>query len=169
MPDLAITTDLIVGFPGETEADFLDTLELVKQVGFVDSYSFKYSPRPGTTAAEFEGAVGPAEAQRRLEALQGLQRELTLTHHRGRVGDRVSVLIHGESRRGAGQLCGRDPHHRLVNLAPGTSGAVPEARPGEIRRVEIVEATPHSLIGTLLPVGAQGEEGAPRPSASALN
>ncbi len=155
VPDLAITTDVIVGFPGETEADFLDTLDLVERVGFVDSYSFKYSPRPGTTAAELADPVDSGEAQRRLEALQSVQRELTLTHHRARVGERVSVLIHGESRRGAGQLCGRDLHHRLVNLAPGESGVAPRARPGEIHAVEIVEATPHSLIGTLLPSGAE--------------
>ena len=86
VPDLAITTDVIVGFPGETEADFLDTLDLVKRVGFVDSYSFKYSPRPGTTAADFADPVDSGEAQRRLEALQGVQRELTLTHHRDSSG-----------------------------------------------------------------------------------
>ena len=169
VPDLAITTDVIVGFPGETEADFLDTLDLVKRVGFVDSYSFKYSPRPGTTAADFADPVDSGEAQRRLEALQGVQRELTLTHHRARVGERVSVLIHGESRRGAGQLCGRDLHHRLVNLAPGVSDIAPLARPGEIYEVEIVEATPHSLIGTLLPTGAEVIDAALTPRGLAAN
>jgi tRNA-2-methylthio-N6-dimethylallyladenosine synthase len=149
VPDLAITTDLIVGFPGETEADFLETLDLVKRVGFVDSYSFKYSARPGTAAASFADSVDSGEAQRRLEALHSVQRELTLAHHRGRVGARVRVLIQGESRRGAGQLCGRDFHHRLVNLAPGTGEAAPQARVGDILEVEIVEATPHSMIGTL--------------------
>jgi tRNA-2-methylthio-N6-dimethylallyladenosine synthase len=169
VPDLAITTDVIVGFPGETEADFLDTLDLVKRVGFVDSYSFKYSPRPGTTAADFADPVDSGEAQRRLEALQGVQRELTLTHHRARVGERVSVLIHGESRRGAGQLCGRDLHHRLVNLAPGVSDIAPLAHPGEIYEVEIVEATPHSLIGTLLPTGAEVIDAALTPRGLAAN
>jgi tRNA-2-methylthio-N6-dimethylallyladenosine synthase len=157
VPDIAITTDLIVGFPGESEADFMETLDLVKQVGFVDSYSFKYSARPGTAAASFADSVDAGEAQRRLEALQAVQRELTLTHHRGRVGERVRVLIQGESRRGAGQLCGRDPHHRLVNLSPRTDGSALQVRPGEIREVEIVEATPHSLIGTpTLPSGEIG-------------
>ena len=153
VPDLAITTDLIVGFPGESEEDFADTLDLVRRVGFVDSYSFKYSPRPGTAAADFKDPVDPGEAQRRLEALQVLQRELTLAHHRGRVGATVAVLVQGESRRGAGQLCGRDAHHRLVNLAPAADGTPPGAAPGEIRRVEIVEATPHSLIGVLVDTG----------------
>jgi len=149
VPDLAITTDLIVGFPGESEEDFADTLDLVRRVGFVDSYSFKYSPRPGTAATDFAGSVDPGEAQRRLEALQGLQRELTLAHHRERVGATVAVLLQGESRRGGGQLCGRDAHHRLVNLAPGGDGTPPDAAPGEIHWVKIVEATPHSLIGVL--------------------
>jgi tRNA-2-methylthio-N6-dimethylallyladenosine synthase len=147
-----LTTDLIVGFPGESEADFMATLDLVREVGFVDSYSFKYSTRPGTSAADFPDTVDPAEAQRRLEALQATQKELTLAHHRGRIGQRARVLIHGESRRGGGQLCGRDAHHRLVNLAPDASGAAPRARSGEIHEVEIVEATPHSLIGALAPL-----------------
>jgi tRNA-2-methylthio-N6-dimethylallyladenosine synthase len=162
VPHLAITTDVIVGFPGESEADFQDTLELVREVGFVDSYSFKYSSRPGTAAADYPDAVGPEEAQRRLAALQALQRELTLTHHRSRVGQRVEVLIHGESRRGGGQLCGRDAHHRLVNLAPGPSGQQPSAREGEILGVEIVEATPHSLIGVIADAATAAGPGAQR-------
>jgi len=149
VPGLAVTTDLIVGFPGESEADFEHTLDLVREVGFVDSYSFKYSPRPGTAAEAYPDAVDAEEAQRRLEALQALQRELTLAHHRSRLGQEVDVLVHGESRRGGGQLCGRDAHHRLVNLAPGPSGLAPQAQEGEITRVEIVEATPHSLIGVI--------------------
>ena len=149
VPHVAITTDVIVGFPGETEADFEDTLDLVREVGFVDSYSFKYSSRPGTAAESYPDAVDSEEAQRRLQALQDLQRELTLAHHRSRLGKRVEVLIHGESRHGGGQLCGRDAHHRLVNLAPGPSGRQPEAGQGEIKQVEIVEATPHSLIGVI--------------------
>lgn len=157
VPDLAITTDLIVGFPGETDSDFSDTLDLVRQVGFVDSFSFKYSPRPETAAIELPNAADSSEAQSRLEALQVLQRELTLEHHRSRVGQRVEVLIQGESRRGKGQLCGRDPHHRLVNLAPGESGAMPTARAGEIKSVDLVEATPHSLIGVLAPGDAQAQ------------
>ena len=155
VPGLAITTDLIVGFPGETDSDFSDTLDLVRRVGFVDSYSFKYSPRPETGAIDLPNAVDPSEAQSRLEALQVLQRELTLEHHRSRVGQRVEVLIQGNSRRGEGQLCGRDVHHRLVNLAPDGGGAAPIARAGEIRAVELVEATPHSLIGVLVPGAAQ--------------
>jgi tRNA-2-methylthio-N6-dimethylallyladenosine synthase len=148
VPGIAITTDLIVGFPGETESDFADTHSLVEAVGFVDHFSFKYSPRPETAAADLPGAVPGEEAQRRLEALQTIQRELTVAYHRSRVGGVTEILIEGESRRGAGQLCGRDPQHRVVNLAPIEGGAgVPT--PGERVTVDIVEATPHSLIGAL--------------------
>jgi len=81
-PDVALTTDLIVGFPGETDADFRATLALVRDVAFVDAYTFKYSPRPNTTAEAFADAVDPAVAQARLEELQDVQRSLTLAAHR---------------------------------------------------------------------------------------
>jgi len=143
-PDVAITTDLIVGFPGETAADFRETLRVVREASFVDGYSFKYSPRPRTRAAEraseFGPAVPPEEAQARLEELQALQRSLTLAWHRGRVGSRTAILVEGTSRRG-GQLMGRDPWHRVVNV-PAAG-----ARPGDLLPVRIVEATPHSLLG----------------------
>jgi len=148
-PDIALTTDLIVGFPGETERDFEETLALLRDLGFADSYSFKYSARPGTAAAELPGAVAESEAQARLEALQDLQRSLTLAYHRARVGGETEILLEGaSSRSGRGghreQLSGRDPWHRVVNLDPG---AFPDAAPGELVRVRIAEATPHSLIG----------------------
>jgi len=138
-PDLAITTDLIVGFPGETDADFRATLALVRDVAFCDAYTFKYSPRPGTRAAEFDDAVAPEVAQARLEELQDLQRSLTLAAHRRRIGEETQVLVEGTGRH-AGQVSGRDPYHRVVNLAA-------EVEPGELIRVRVVEATPHSLIG----------------------
>ena len=146
-PDIAITTDLIVGFPGETDADFEHTLALVREVRFVDSFSFKYSPRPRTAAAGFDGAVPAAEAQARLEALQDLQRSLTLDYHRTRVGDGARVLVEGGSRRGGRQLRGRDPYHRVVNFAARADG---DPVPGQFAAVSIAEATPHSLIGELL-------------------
>lgn len=148
VPEIAITTDLIVGFPGETESDFADTLDLMSAVGFVDSFSFIYSPRPGTAAAELPGAIDRAETGRRLTALQALQRELTVAYHRSRVGSRTGILLEGESRRGGGQLCGRDPQHRVVNLVATDGPEPPGVRPGELLEVDIVEATPHSLLGT---------------------
>ncbi|HKJ24163.1 MAG TPA: MiaB/RimO family radical SAM methylthiotransferase, partial [Myxococcota bacterium] len=141
-PDLALTTDLIVGFPGESEADFEATLALVEEVGFVDSFSFKYSPRPGTKAAELPGALDEDEAQARLERLQAVQARLRFADHRARVGAETEILVEGPSRRGGRQLRGRDPGHRVVNLADG-----PGLAPGGLAPVTIVEATPHSLIG----------------------
>lgn len=148
-PDVALTTDLIVGHPGETEADFRDTLALVEEVGFVDAYSFKYSPRPGTAAARDADAVPPDVAQSRLEALQALQRGLTLETHRSRVGGATEILVEGRSRRGGAQVRGRDPWHRVVNLEDPDGGLAP----GDRVAVRIVEATPHSLLG--VQVGAE--------------
>ncbi len=128
-PDLALTTDLIVGFPGETDADFRATLALVRAAGFVDAYSFKYSPRPGTAAPDLGSPVPPEVAGERFEELLALLRALTLEHHRGRVGTTTSVLIEGESRRGQ-QASGRDPWHRVVNLVPGPGPAPRRRRAG---------------------------------------
>jgi len=145
-PDLAISTDLIVGFPGETDRDFQDTLDLVRRVRFVDGFSFKYSARPGTAAADLPDPVPPAVAQERLEELQALLRSLTLEAHRARVGETTRVLVHGPSRRGGRQLSGRDPYHRVVNFQAPEGAAAP---PGSLQGVRLVEATPHSLIGEL--------------------
>ncbi len=145
--DIALTTDLIVGFPGESEDDFEQTLALVRELAFVDSYSFKYSARPGTPAAGLPGEVEPREAQRRLAELQRVQRELTIDYHRSRVGRPAEMLLEGPSRRGAGQLCGRDPYHRTVNLQSPEAEDGPPTRPGQLLMVDIIEATPHSLIG----------------------
>ena len=159
-PDVAITSDLIVGFPGETEEDFKDTLDLVRIAALVDSFSFKYSPRPGTIAAEMGDEVPPEIAQDRLERLQALQRDQTLAYHQSRVGQQAVVLIEGPSRHGGRQLSGRDPQHRVVNLDVGPGGHPErEIQSGSLLPVRIVEATPHSLL-------AEPLEGTLRPSAS---
>jgi tRNA-2-methylthio-N6-dimethylallyladenosine synthase len=166
-PEIALTSDFIVGHPGETRADFEATLALIREVGFVDSFSFKYSPRPGTASAALAETVSPEESQARLAELQALQRELTFAAHRARVGERAQVLVEGASRRGAVgpdgvPLQGRDPQHRVVNFrAPEPTAPAP----GTFIELAIVEATPHSLIGSLagelLPVNR------PRPAAEA--
>jgi len=145
-PDLVLTTDLIVGHPGEAARDFEATLQLVRDVGFVDAFTFKYSPRPGTQAASADPSdqVAPDVAQQRLEELQDLQRSQTLAYHRSRVGEKTTLHLEGESRH-AGQVRGRDPQHRVVNIA-AASGSAPAAA-GAWLDVEIVDATPHSLIG----------------------
>jgi tRNA-2-methylthio-N6-dimethylallyladenosine synthase len=144
-PDIALTTDLIVGFPGETRVEFEETLALVREVAFVDAYSFKYSPRPGTTAAEMDGGLDPTEAQERLAELQALQHDLTLAAHRARIGERTEVLVEGQSARGERQLRGRDPYHRVVNFSVPEAAEPPPI--GTFVQVDLVEATPHSLIG----------------------
>ncbi len=146
-PDINISTDLIVGYPGETEAHFEATLDAMRVANFVDSYSFKFSPRPGTEAAQVAAQVAPEVAQDRLERLHNLQRELKTRAHRVRVGDETSVRLEGESRRGGGQWRGRDPYHRVVNLDVSAASRRPVA--GERVAVHIVEATPHSLIGEI--------------------
>jgi tRNA-2-methylthio-N6-dimethylallyladenosine synthase len=144
-PDIALTTDLVVGFPGETDEDFKETLSLIEEASFVDSFSFKYSSRPGTPAVRRDlQPVEPAVSQARLAELQTLQRALTFRAHRGRVGTRARVLVEGPSRRGGAQQMGRCPYNRVINLVPGSS-----ASPGLFVEVEIVEATPHSLLGQL--------------------
>jgi tRNA-2-methylthio-N6-dimethylallyladenosine synthase len=164
-PDVALTSDFIVGHPGETRADFEATLALIREVGFVDSFSFKYSPRPGTASAALAETVSAAEAQDRLAELQALQRDLTFAAHRARVGQRAIVLVEGASRRGAAgpggvPLQGRDPQHRVVNFrAPAASAPAP----GSLIELEIVEATPHSLIGSL----AEERPAVPRPRPAA--
>ncbi len=154
-PDLAITTDLIVGFPGETDSDFEDTLGLVRDVGFTDSFIFKYSPRPKTAAAPMDGAVAADVAQQRLEQLQNLQRSLTLAAHRTRVGERTQVLVEGVSHRGGNQRYGRDPYNRVVNFPIQADDSIGRAEPGRLLEVDLVDATPHSLIGE--PVSADGQ------------
>ncbi|HTO70798.1 MAG TPA: tRNA (N6-isopentenyl adenosine(37)-C2)-methylthiotransferase MiaB [Myxococcota bacterium] len=148
-PGLALTTDLIVGFPTETREDFAETLQLMATVRFTDSFSFKYSERPGTPAqrrglAELE----PGEAQARLEEVQRLQASLTLAAHRARVGETVEVLVDGESRRSGVQRSGRDPQNRLVNFS-----AARDIARGEYARVAIEDYTPHSLLGRETPAG----------------
>jgi tRNA-2-methylthio-N6-dimethylallyladenosine synthase len=141
--DLVLTTDLIVGFPGESDADFEATLALVRDVGFVDGFSFKYSPRPGTAAAEMGDSVPAGVAQERLEVLQAQLRAQTLAYHRSRVGGLAEVLVEGRGRR-VRQLTGRDAWHRLVHL---DAGEFPDAAPGLLVGVRVAEATPHSLLG----------------------
>ena len=142
-PGIAITTDLIVGYPTETEADFEETLRLMGEVRFTDSYSFKYSERPLTPARRRGlGELDDSEVQARLERVQDLQRELTLDAHGARVGARAEVLVEGASRHGGDQLTGRCPEHRIVNFRATQRVAL-----GSYQSVEITGFTPHSLLG----------------------
>lgn len=146
-PGIAITTDLIVGYPTETEADFEQTLALMNEVRFTDSYSFKYSERPGTPAQRHRlGELDDVVVQARLERVQDLQRQLTLDAHGELVGRRTEVLVEGSSRHGSGQLTGRCPEHRVVNFR-----ATEPTELGSYLFVDVTGCTPHSLLGVTAP------------------
>lgn len=115
-PGLALTTDIIVGFPGESEADFLETMSLVEAVGFDAMFSFKYSDRPRTKAAGLEGKLPEEEKGRRLSHLQQRQKEITLVKNAAHVGQVLSVLVERVSERYQGQLTGRARNHKLVHF-----------------------------------------------------
>jgi tRNA-2-methylthio-N6-dimethylallyladenosine synthase len=142
-PDLLITGDMIVGFPGETEEEFEETLTLMEEVRYADLFSFMYSPRPGTAAAGLKEEIGYAAKQKRLARLQNLQRQITRELHESFVGSVQWVLLEGASRR-PGQLYGRTDGNRIVNLQ-----APPELL-GAMVEVEITRAHQTSLEGRLL-------------------
>jgi tRNA-2-methylthio-N6-dimethylallyladenosine synthase len=119
--DLALTTDFIVGFPGETAEDFEQTMSLLEEAGVVASFSFKYSARPGTPALRLPDHLLEAEKGERLTRLQNRQRELSLAWHRSHEGQVVSVLVEGPSRHDEGVVCGRTSTNVMVNFAGDTS------------------------------------------------
>jgi tRNA-2-methylthio-N6-dimethylallyladenosine synthase len=148
-PDIALTTDLIVGFPGETEDDFQQTLEMVELVGFENSFSFKYSDRPGVRAQNMQPKVLEEDKVRRLAILQELQEKLTQKSYSQRVGKVDEVLVEGPSKKqdkGMKFWRGRDSGGRVVNF-PGSSD---QDLTGELIRVKIVQAKKHSLMGEIL-------------------
>jgi tRNA-2-methylthio-N6-dimethylallyladenosine synthase len=141
-PGLAISTDLIVGFPGETEADFAETLDLMRQVAFPQAFSFKFSPRPQTRAAGFPDQVPEEVKAERLARLQALQDELTLAANARLVGQVKEVLVEGASKRSSEQLCGRLRTNQIVNFTG------PRRLTGQLIQVAITAARPHSLTGS---------------------
>ena len=114
-PDMAVTTDIIVGFPGETEKDFELTIDLIEKIGFDNAFSFKYSDRPGTKAQRMDGKVPEEIKGARLKVLQKLQKEITQEKNRRLEGRVVEILIEGESKKG-GQMTGRTGSNNIVNL-----------------------------------------------------
>jgi tRNA-2-methylthio-N6-dimethylallyladenosine synthase len=144
-PGIAISTDLIVGFPGETEADFAQTLDLMRQAAFEQSFSFKYSPRPQTRAAGFPDQVPEEVKTERLLRLQALQDELTLAAHARLVGQVKEARVEGESRRSPEQLCGRLRTNQVINFTG------PSELLGSLAPITVTEAQPHSLKGSWAP------------------
>ena len=142
IPDVAITTDIIVGFPGETEEDFAETLSLVEEVGYDAAYTFQYSPRPMTEAADLPGHLPKDVVQERFERLVALQERISFDHNKKCVGRTEQVLVEGTSKKDPDKVTGRTRTNRLVHF-------VGEVEEGSLCSVEIVSAHPHHLEGQL--------------------
>jgi tRNA-2-methylthio-N6-dimethylallyladenosine synthase len=140
VPDCSLTTDIIVGFPGETEADFEQTLSLVDDVGYDGAFTFVYSPRRGTEAATLPGQVPHETKVQRMERLVEVVQRRAAERARRFVGRTLEVLVEGPSRTDPTRLRGRSRHNKVVNF----SGA---ASPGELVEVEITGATSQTLSG----------------------
>ena len=147
-PDVSISSDFIVGFPGETEADFEQTMKLVEDLRFDGSFSFIYSARPGTPAASLADDTPHAAKLARLQRLQKRLQEFSEEYSRAMVGSRQRVLVEGSSRKSAAELAGRTDNNRVVNF-PGSSRLV-----GQFVEVDITKALPHSLRGAVVQAGA---------------
>ena len=144
-PDLALSTDLIVGFPGETEEDFQLTLDLVREVRFAVVYAFKYSPRPGTAAPRLDGVVDSEVASERLQRLFALQETIQRQINESLVGKEFDVIVTGWGKQ-PGTQTGRTPCHRVIYFE---TGAEPVAL-GSVTRVQVENAFPFSLLGRRL-------------------
>lgn len=145
MPEAAITTDIIVGFPGETEEDFAATLDVVRRARFAAAFTFQYSPRPGTPAAELDDQIPKEVVGERYQRLIELQEAISLEENAALVGSRVELLVAtGEGRKDAAtaRMSGRARDGRLVHFTPDRSGV----RPGDILTTTITGAAPHHLI-----------------------
>lgn len=147
IPDIAIGTDIIVGFPGETEEEFEETLKLLEEVKFDNLYSFKYSPRKGTLAARMKDDVPNKVKTERLIKVQSLQKEIQLEKNKKFVGKTIKVLVTGKSKKDPSMFAGRDEGNRVVNFRADKNPL------GKFIKVLIKEATPHSLKG----VGVEDE------------
>ncbi|HEX2151369.1 MAG TPA: TRAM domain-containing protein, partial [Stellaceae bacterium] len=143
-PDLALSSDFIVGFPGESDDDFRDTLDLVREIGFAQAFSFKYSPRPGTPAATAANQIPEPVKAGRLAELQALLQQQQRAFNAACIGRVLPVLFEKPGRHD-GQLVGRSPYLQAVHAASG-----PE-RIGEIVPVMIHGAEPNSLAGVVAP------------------
>jgi tRNA-2-methylthio-N6-dimethylallyladenosine synthase len=139
-PDIAISSDVMVGFPKESHEDFEATLDIIREIEFDSLYSFKYSDRKGTLAARMDGKISEAEKSSRLTQLQQIQRSITLKKNRGLEGQALEILVEGESKKG-GQLTGRTATNKIVNFTSHNSLI------GELVSVTIKRAHVNSLWG----------------------
>ena len=143
-PDISISSDFIVGFPGETDADFQDTLDLIDDIGFDHSYSFIYSARPGTPAAELADDTPMEVKKQRLAELQAKISANAESISQAMVGTRQRILVEGADRKGSGRMRGRTENNRVVNFDCDNNELA-----GEFVEVEILQALPNSLLGRL--------------------
>jgi tRNA-2-methylthio-N6-dimethylallyladenosine synthase len=150
IPGISFSTDIIVGFPGETEEDFRGTLRVVEEAVFDQAYTFQYSPRPGTKAAVFDDQVPKDVVQERFDRLVTLQERISLERNAALVGDRVEVLVEGEGRKGG--LQARTRTNKLVHFEGAN-------RPGEFLDVRITAAHPHHLDGEHVPAAVAAMPG----------
>ncbi|MFN8148432.1 MAG: tRNA (N6-isopentenyl adenosine(37)-C2)-methylthiotransferase MiaB [Candidatus Nanopelagicales bacterium] len=159
MPDAAITTDIIVGFPGETDDDHRATLDVVRAARFASAFTFQYSPRPGTPAATMPDQVPPSVVKERYSELAELVDEIAWDENKKLVGRSVELLVaEGEGRKdgATARLSGRAPDNRLVHFTPaatGEPGADGVPRPGDVVTAEITYAAPHHLVSDLPATG----------------
>ena len=177
MPDAAITTDVIVGFPGETEEDFAETLRVVEASRFASAFTFQYSPRPGTPAADLPDQLPKGVVQERYERLQALQERISLEENAAQTGRVVEVLVADVDGRKDGaslRVSGRAADNRLVHFAlppdveplvhrepddaghdprilPGVDPRLP--RPGDLVTVAVTHGAPHHLVADSAPAG----------------
>jgi tRNA-2-methylthio-N6-dimethylallyladenosine synthase len=151
MPDAAITTDIIVGFPGETEDDFEQTLHVVREARFASAFTFQYSIRAGTPAATMDAQVPKAVVQERYERLVALQEDVAWAANKAQVGRTVEVLVAvGEGRKdeATARISGRAPDNRLVHVA--VPDGLPRPRPGDVVTAEVTYAAPHHLVADVV-------------------
>jgi tRNA-2-methylthio-N6-dimethylallyladenosine synthase len=154
IPDVSLTTDIIVGFPGETEEQFLDTLSLIETVRFDGAYTFIYSPRAGTPATRLPDDVSEAEKKDRLRRLNELQDRITWEHSQSMVGKVYEVLVEGESKTNQNVLQARTEGNKIVHLEGYTPEEI-KALTGKLVYVKIVEAKTWNLRGEMLPEGVR--------------
>jgi tRNA-2-methylthio-N6-dimethylallyladenosine synthase len=148
--DLAVTTDIIVGFPGETDDDFDDTLEVVAAAGYDSAYTFQFSPRPGTEAALLtEQFVAPEVVAARFQRLRAVVERSALLRHEARIGRTEEVLVEGPSRKDPAMLTGRTAQSKLIHFASDMP-----LRAGSYALVTVTGAAPHHLRGELVEVVA---------------
>jgi tRNA-2-methylthio-N6-dimethylallyladenosine synthase len=144
--EISITTDVIVGFPGEMESDFEKTLSLLEEVGYDGVFSFKYSARPNTPALSLEDAVPEHEKARRLDVLMARQRDIQISRYKKYIGKQCEVMVEGKNQ-ARGQLVGRTSQNKTLNF---TLGSAPEPGVGSYVPVKVTASFPNSLVGELV-------------------